>query len=138
MMDSSLDEKGRECGHVPQREARKGSFMRIAIPVANGVLSMHFAHAQKFAFFDVDEAKKEITSRSEAVPPGHAPGQLPAWLAEEGTNVIIASGMGSRALGLFQQYRIEPIVGAPSEDPEVIVKAYLNGSLSADGNLCDH
>ena len=111
--------------------------MRIAIPVADGVLSMHFGHAQKFAFFDVDE-QKQITNRSESVPPGHAPGELPAWLAEEGTNVIIASGMGSRAIGFFQQYRIEPVLGAPSEDPEVIIKAYLNGTLTTDENACDH
>ena len=51
---------------------------------------------------------------------------------------MIASGMGSRAQALFQENRIEVIVGAMGEDPEQIVIAHLQGSLATGDNLCDH
>ena len=112
--------------------------MRIAIPLAEGRLSMHFGHCQEFALFDVAEAAKSV-EKSERVPaPAHQPGLLPRWLAEQGANLIIAGGMGSRAQGLFEQSGIRVVVGAPSEEPEKVVQAYLDGTLQTDGNICDH
>ena len=70
--------------------------------------------------------------------PEHQPGLLPRWLAERGANVIIAGGMGARALGLFAEQRIEVAVGAPREEPEKLVQAYLAGTLVAGENICDH
>ncbi|MFH1848505.1 MAG: NifB/NifX family molybdenum-iron cluster-binding protein, partial [Candidatus Omnitrophota bacterium] len=42
-------------------------------------------------------------------PPAHAPGVLPKWLGEQGANVIIASGMGTRAQNLFKENGIDVI-----------------------------
>ncbi len=112
--------------------------LRIAIPLAEGRLSMHFGHCQEFALFDVDEGAKSITKSERAPAPGHEPGQLPRWLAEQGANLIIASGMGARAQGLFEQAGIKVVVGAPSEEPEAVVRAYLEGQLQTGGNICDH
>ena len=112
--------------------------MRIAIPVADGALAMHFGHCREFALFDVDDTSRTISGSQYLVPPEHAPGVLPKWLAEKGASVIIAGGMGGRAQGLFAQSGIEVVVGAPSGPPEAIVRAYLDGSLETGGNLCDH
>ena len=112
--------------------------MRVAIPVVEGRLSMHFGHCEEFALFDVDEAAKSITKSERLVPPAHEPGLLPRWLAEKGANLIIAGGMGGRAQGLFGQSGIQVVVGAPSEEPEKIVHAYLDGTLQTGGNICDH
>jgi predicted Fe-Mo cluster-binding NifX family protein len=50
----------------------------------------------------------------EVIPsPGHQPGFLPAWLAEEGVSIVIASRMGSRAQALFNENRFEVAVGRP-------------------------
>jgi predicted Fe-Mo cluster-binding NifX family protein len=50
----------------------------------------------------------------EVIPsPGHQPGFLPAWLAEEEVSIVIAGGMGSRAQTLFNENRIEVVVGRP-------------------------
>ena len=38
----------------------------------------------------------------------------------------------------IQQNRIQPIIGAPSDDPETVVKAYLDGTLQTNENICDH
>lgn len=112
--------------------------MLIAIPVVEGVLSMHFGHAREYSFFEVDDESKEIKNTYSKTPPAHAPGVLPAWLHEEGANVILAGGMGQRAVMLFQQNGIEVIIGAPSIDPEEAARQYLAGTLQTGQNICDH
>lgn len=86
--------------------------MRIALPVAQGKLCAHFGHCEQFALVDVDEAKKTIVSMNYLTPPPHEPGLFPRWLHEQGANVIIAGGMGQRALGLFAQQQITVLAGA--------------------------
>ncbi|HCE43974.1 MAG TPA: ATPase [Lentisphaeria bacterium] len=112
--------------------------MRIALPVQDGKLCMHFGHCGYFAIMDVDEKKKEIVSIKTMTPPPHEPGVLPKWIASLGVNLIIAGGMGSRAQDLFVMQDIKVVVGAPSEAPEDIVKKYLAGTLETGGNVCDH
>jgi predicted Fe-Mo cluster-binding NifX family protein len=63
---------------------------------------------------------------------------LPKWLHDLGTNVIIAGGMGGRALDLFAQNDIKVVVGASALAPEELVKQYLDNTLQAGGNVCDH
>jgi ATP-binding protein involved in chromosome partitioning len=112
--------------------------MRYAIPVADGVVCAHFGHCQHFALFDVDETSKKIVSRTQLETPPHQPGLLPRMLAEEGVTVVIAGGMGSRALDIFEQNRIQVVIGAPEIDPESAVQEFLQGTLSAGDNICDH
>ena len=112
--------------------------MRIAIPLADGKLAMHFGHCEKFALVDVDTETKAILKKEEIVPPPHEPGLLPRWLGELNVNVILAGGMGQRALQLFSQNAIQVVVGAASESPEDLASAYLNGTLFTGGNVCDH
>ena len=112
--------------------------MRIAIPVAEGQLCMHFGHCEKFAFFNVDAEAKTIEAREDLTPPAHQPGVLPRWLAENEVKLVIAGGMGMRAQNLFTESGIEVIVGAPSEPPENLVAAYLEGALESGENICDH
>jgi len=112
--------------------------MRIAIPTAGGRLCMHFGHCEQFALVDVDETSKTITGSTYLTPPAHEPGVLPRWLGEQGADVVIAGGMGRRAQILFSQNGIDVIVGAPAEEPETIAAAYLNGTLEAGENVCDH
>ena len=112
--------------------------MRYAIPVSSGGLSAHFGHCEHFTLIDVDEERGEILRKKLVPSPGHQPGLLPEWLAEEGVSVVIASGMGSRAQNLFRQNRIEVVIGALESDPEKAVISYLNGALATGGNICDH
>jgi predicted Fe-Mo cluster-binding NifX family protein len=112
--------------------------MKIAIPVANGNLCLHFGHCEKFVIVDVDETTKTITGKEEVVPPPHEPGVLPKWLHEKGANVIIAGGMGMRAQQFFSEYGIKVVVGAPPEHPQTVVQNYLKGTLVTGSNVCDH
>jgi len=112
--------------------------MKIAIPLANGQLAMHFGHCERFALIDVDADAKKITKSDEVTPPPHEPGLLPKWLAERGVNLIIAGGMGQRALMLFAENNIRVIVGADAETPENLVADYFAGTMQLSGNVCDH
>lgn len=110
--------------------------MRIAIPVMDGLISPHFARCGEFALYDIEDGK--VTNRSSSLPPPHGPGVLPQWLKEQGATVIIASGMGPRAQGLFEQQGIEVVLGAAEHSPEDTVANYLNGTLETGENVCDH
>ncbi len=123
-------------GDAPLRDAR-----RIAVPVSGGRLSAHFGHCDEFMIFRAAEhaapgAGPEVVEVLEAPP--HQPGLLPAWLHERDVHVVIAGGMGTRALNLFTEAGIEVVVGAAGSDPETIVRSFLDGSLVAGQNICDH
>jgi predicted Fe-Mo cluster-binding NifX family protein len=108
--------------------------MKFAIPLAEGKLTAHFGHCQQFAVIDVED--KQITSKIFLTPPPHEPGVLPKWLHELGANVIIAGGMGHRAISLFNQAGIDVVTGAPVGDPESLVLEYLNNNLVTGDNAC--
>ena len=110
--------------------------MRIALPTANGELTMHFGHCEKFTIVDIEN--NEIANKEELVPPPHEPGVLPRWLGEQNVDVIIAGGMGQRAQQLFAANNIKVLVGAAAAPVEELVDAYLKGTLVAGENLCDH
>jgi len=110
--------------------------MKFAIPLAEGKLTAHFGHCQEFALVETEE--NQIKSKETLVPPPHEPGVLPKWLHDLGANVIIAGGMGARALDLFTQNNIKVIVGAAVLTPEELVKQYLDNTLQTGGNVCDH
>jgi len=112
--------------------------VKIAIPVSGGSVSAHFGHCEKFAFVEVDPERKTIMGTEWLTPPPHAPGVLPGWLAEQGANVIITGGMGSRAQALFTESGIETVLGASQGTPEQLAEQYLAGGLQAGENLCDH
>jgi len=110
--------------------------MKFAIPIADGKLTAHFGHCKEFAMLEVEDQK--ILNKEMLDPPPHEPGVLPRWLKEQGTNVVIAGGMGQRAVELFQQAGIQVIVGAPVDAPENLINSYLNQTLVTGGNVCDH
>ncbi|WP_435237840.1 NifB/NifX family molybdenum-iron cluster-binding protein [Psychromonas sp. PT13] len=111
--------------------------MKIAIPLADGLLSMHFGHCGSFAMIDVDNETKQIIAQQEIPSPPHEPGLLPKWLGERKVDMIITGGMGQRAKNLFTEQFIDVIVGANAQAPEIVVKNYLAGSLSSGENACD-
>lgn len=112
--------------------------MKIAIPLAEGNLAVHFGHCASFALVDVDEQTQSILKREDIDAPPHEPGLLPPWLARQGATLIIAGGMGQRAQQLFARQNIQVVVGAPSDTPESIIRQFLAGTLQTGSNVCDH
>lgn len=109
---------------------------KAAVPIAGGVLCNHFGHCEKFAVMHVFDG--EVGAMELHVPPPHEPGVLPRWLGDLGVNLIIAGGMGQRALSLFAEQGITVITGAPNLAPDALVQQYLTGNLMTGANVCDH
>lgn len=112
--------------------------MKIAIPIAEGKLTTHFGHCPAFAVLDVDANAKKIMQREDIPAPPHEPGLLPRWLAERGVNVVIAGGIGKRAVDLLVAQQIQVILGATPDTPEKIVNNHLSGALQTGDNPCGH
>jgi Mrp family chromosome partitioning ATPase/predicted Fe-Mo cluster-binding NifX family protein len=112
--------------------------MRIAVPLAQGKLSLHFGHCEQFAIIDVDRGSKDILSQELVEPPPHEPGVLPKWLSGLHVELIIAGGMGQRAQQLFTRNNIKVVIGASDQSPEELVSAYLENTLETGDNICDH
>ena len=111
--------------------------IRIAIPVADGKLCMHFGHCETFTILTVG-SDNHIMHKEELTPPPHEPGVLPKWIAGLGVNTVIAGGMGMHAQQLFAEQGVSVITGAPPLHPQEIALSYLAGSLVTGSNTCDH
>jgi predicted Fe-Mo cluster-binding NifX family protein len=61
------------------------------------------------------------------------------WLRNKGVTTVLAGGMGPRASNIFTSHGIDVMIGAEGEDPETMVRSYLDGTPSFSGELChDH
>ena len=112
--------------------------MKIAVPMLEGRLSPHFGHCPEVALVEVDLQAKTILGKQVIPAPPHEPGRFPGWLRAQGADIVIAGGIGQRALQLFAQAGVQVIVGAPSDTPEAMVAAWLQGRLQTGKNVCNH
>jgi len=104
--------------------------MRIAIAQDGNQVSGHFGHCEGYAIFDVEES---IIYRRDDLPnPGHEPGRLPVYLAEHGVDLIIAGGMGPRAVDLFRENGIGVLLGIGGNVD------YIAGRLAPGESTCHH
>lgn len=113
--------------------------MMIAVPIREGKFSSHFGGAEEFALYTVDETQREVTAKLQAAPPEHGRGVFPVWLRKQGVTTVLAGGMGPRASDIFTGNGIDVVLGADGEDPDAMVRAYLDGTLRFTGEPChDH
>lgn len=106
---------------------------KIAIATDSGMVAQHFGRCPNYTIFDLEGEK--ITSKVEIPNPGHSTGYIPKYLHEQNVNVIISGGMGRRAIDLFNQFDIEPIVGVTGTIDNCI-KDILDGTLKGGESLC--
>lgn len=111
--------------------------MKYAVPTSGGALCSHFGHCEQFAIIDIDADTRQVTGKEMVTPPPHEPGVFPAWLAEQGVSVVIAGGMGQRAVMLFEQNNISVVTGSMETDPERAVLSHVGGSLEIGDNTCN-
>ncbi|MFW5829588.1 MAG: NifB/NifX family molybdenum-iron cluster-binding protein [Planctomycetota bacterium] len=107
----------------------------IAIPIANDRVSGHFGHADRFAFVTIDDDQQ--TTRF-LTPPPHAPGVLPRWLADNGAQVVIAGGMGPKAVQLLEQAGIHCLLGVPDLSIDEAIQRYRQEQLPTGQVQCNH
>ena len=110
----------------------------IAIPTTEGRLHAHFGGCREFTLVQADpEQRKIIATRTLASPP-HVPGAFPRWLREQGASVVIAGGIGQRALANFAHHGITVHAGLADATVEQLTTDFLNGQLTAAPEGCDH
>jgi len=108
--------------------------MRIAVSAdnkqgLNSVISPHFGRCPHFVLVDVeDQDICEVQVVDNPFYGNHEPGQVPAFIASLGANVMLTGGMGGRAIMFFQQYGIEGVTGAYGSVKQS-VEHYLGGQL---------
>ena len=81
---------------------------------------------------------RSVASIERLAPPPHEPGVLPRWLREQGTEVVIAVGIGVRAQELLESGGIRVIAGVVPAPPEELVTGFLQGNLELGDNACAH
>ena len=117
--------------------------MKIAISVTkdNGLespIAKHFGRSPYFAFAEVEgEQVKAIEVLPNPYITGHAHGQVPAYIQEQGANVMLSGGMGQGAIGHFEQHGIKTATGASGTAGETIER-YLKGELTEAAPCGDH
>jgi len=108
--------------------------MRIAVSAdnkqgLNSVISPHFGRCPHFVLVDVEDQEiHDVQSVDNPFYGNHEPGQVPAFIASLGANVMLTGGMGGRAIMYFQQYGIEGVTGAYGTVKQS-VEHYLGGQL---------
>jgi predicted Fe-Mo cluster-binding NifX family protein len=93
----------------------------------DGEVSAHFGRCP---FFLLAEANGTRATVSEVVPnpyrDSHRPGAVPRFIRDMGADVIIAGGMGPRAIEMFHDFGIDVATGATGAVTTVL-GAYLRG-----------
>ena len=115
--------------------------MRIAIPCINddglnSEISMHFGRSPYYAFIDIEDNEIKNIEVKPVPFAEHRPGDLPNFVKENKGDIVIAYGMGGRAIDFFNQLGIKVVTGAQGRVGE-IVKAFLNEKLDIDKNWRD-
>jgi predicted Fe-Mo cluster-binding NifX family protein len=107
--------------------------MKIAISTDGEYVSAHFGRCPLFTI--VEFKNGEMTEKEVINNPGHHPGFLPQFFREMGVECIIAGGMGNKAMGLFDQYEVQQIVGVTGKIEDTI-SHILDGTLKGGESLC--
>jgi predicted Fe-Mo cluster-binding NifX family protein len=108
--------------------------MRIAISAENqngldSPVSPHFGRCPCYILVDVEgQEVKAVTAVDNPYYGKHTPGQVPGFIHSQEANVMLAGGMGRRAVSFFQQYGIEAVTGASGTARQAL-QGYLGGKL---------
>ncbi len=108
----------------------------IAVPMAANGFSPHFGGAEAFALYTIDEASGTVAEKRLLRPPEHGRGVFPVWLRQQGAEVVLAGGMGPRAVDILARQGVEVVLGIAGGEPDALVREYVAGILEASGEAC--
>ena len=121
------------CEAVMAKDLSEEYNLKIAIAREGSQVSGHFGHCESYALYQAGDAM--ISHIGDLKSPAHEPGKLPPFLASHGVNVIIAGGMGQRAVDLFHENGIEVILGV-SGAVDIAAQDFHAGRLVDSGSIC--
>jgi len=102
----------------------------------DGRLSHHFGRCPYYVFVEVEDSEvKNVEVKENPYFASHVPGAVPQFIASEGANVIIAGGMGPRAIDWFTRLGIQPVTGASGKIRDIL-NDYLAGKIQLGAEPC--
>jgi len=114
--------------------------MRIAIAVEDSkgldsITANHFGRCPYYIFVDLDGQQiKKIETLPNPYYGNHQPGAVPGFIHEHNADIIVAGGMGRRAIDLFKEYKVQAYTVAPSNVRQVL-EQFTDGNLE-DAQPC--
>ncbi|MGQ9631289.1 MAG: NifB/NifX family molybdenum-iron cluster-binding protein [bacterium] len=114
--------------------------MKVCVPTMGNrgldeLVSQHFGRGETFTFVDTETGTvRVIDNTGEHHSGALTPAQI---IAQEGAEVVLCSGLGRRAIGIFEENGIEVFIGAGGTVRDAI-SAWKSGSLeeATDANAC--
>ncbi|MGC8663176.1 MAG: NifB/NifX family molybdenum-iron cluster-binding protein [Thermoplasmata archaeon] len=116
--------------------------MIVALPVdgdfgIESEISQHFGRTRYFAFARIEKGSIIEINIKENPFMEHGVGDLPNFIKENNAEVVIAYGMGEKAIELFNSYGIDVITGANGKIKDVL-EEFLKNSLDLDTSWKDN
>jgi len=114
--------------------------MKIAIPTMgikglDEEVSQHFGRAPTYTIVDIETNEVKIINNTSQHTGGQ--GHPPEIIAKEGINVVLCSGLGPKAITMFESFGIDVFVGA-SGNVKGAIAMWKEGKLprATDANAC--
>jgi predicted Fe-Mo cluster-binding NifX family protein len=114
--------------------------MKVCIPTVgqgglNDMVAQHFGRAPTYTIVDIKTHKVDIIPNTGE----HMGGTTlpPEFIANEGTHIMLCSGLGPKAINMFEQFGIDVFIGA-SGTVEDAIASWQTGQLkeATDENAC--
>jgi len=98
---------------------------------------MHFGRCKYYTFIDIEG--KEIKNVEVIKVPyeEHGYGDLPNFVKEHGGKIVMAYGIGQRAIEFFNELGIDVITGVKGKIKDVIYN-FINGTIEIDEKWKEH
>jgi len=95
----------------------------------NAQLSAHFGRCPFYVMVTVEgDNTTDVSVVENPHYNNHQPGVMPRFISSLGADVIIAGGMGPRAVDMFHSMNIDVVTGIIGR-VEDVVRAYLDGKI---------
>ena len=119
-------------------EERKSQKVCVPSVDESGLDSMvgeHFGRVSSYTIVDLDTDEVKIIPNNSHHMGGH--GYPPEIMKREGVNVMICSGLGSRAIEMFEEFGIDVYIGAFGTVKDAVA-AFRQGTLqkASEGGAC--
>jgi predicted DNA-binding protein (UPF0251 family)/predicted Fe-Mo cluster-binding NifX family protein len=120
-----------------RQASRQGERMIIAVPYLRGEVNAHFGSTQAFLIAEASEGKIVRTSIFEVQGMQHNHAGIAGFLKDQGTQAILAGGMGAPMQQALRQQGFELCCGV-SGPALGAVEAFLRGEIEHSESTCGH
>lgn len=125
---------------MKQDSKKVGDYMRVCVPTMgesglDELVGAHFGRAETFTIVDTETNEVEVVPNTSEHMGGT--GLPPELLSKKNVHVMLAGGIGPKAIQMFEQYGIKVLVGATGTVRDAVndlKEGYLEGA--SDENVC--